>query len=74
MVEQYDPLQDSSSWPYIRENYLNSPYLGLTILVTIFMWALYRTFREDTNKIVKKDRFEEYISTFSSKERLRTSY
>lgn len=74
MVNHYDHIQDSSSWPYIRDHYLNSPYLGLAILLTIFIWALYRTFREDPNKIVKKDRFAEYISTFSSKERLYKSY
>jgi hypothetical protein len=48
--------------------------VGLAILLSVFLTALYLTFRDNGKKVSKKDRFEESISAFSSKERLREAF
>ncbi len=70
MDQDYTLDPSSYSWPHIRDNYLNTPCMGLAIILSVFLTALYFTFRDYSKKIVKRDRFEDSISSFSSKDRL----
>jgi hypothetical protein len=68
------PYLTYENWVYFRDNYLDTPQVGIALFLSVFLIALYLTFRDSSRKTVKRDRFGEAISSFSSKERLQQSF
>jgi hypothetical protein len=43
------------NWVNLRDNYLDTPPVGVALVLAVFLIALYRNFKEQPNSIPKKD-------------------
>lgn len=75
-MNQQDDLLSlfSHNWAYFKDNYLNTPPVGLALVLLVFLTAVYYSFKESSSTEPPRNRFEEALSSFSSKERLIQSF
>jgi hypothetical protein len=55
------------NWINLRDNYLDTPPVGVALILAVFLIALYRNFREQPNSMANKDHLLAVIQEFSTK-------